>query len=70
MPVFADAAYYQRSRAVADGGARGGQGGPADPEVVTAQQQVHRVRPAGQSPCRDGHGAAAAQGPLRYLSTL
>ena len=40
MPVFGDAACYQRSSAVVDRGARGGQRRPADPVVVTAQQQV------------------------------
>jgi len=54
----------QRAGAVVDRGARGLQRGPADLEVVTAQQQVDRVRAArsGRHDHRDhGPGRAAAR---------
>jgi hypothetical protein len=61
--VVAGGACDQRPRVVVDCGACGGQGGLADPEVVTAQQQVHRVQAAGRRRNDDGDnrpGRAAA----------
>jgi len=64
--VFADAACHQRACVVVDPGACGGQGGLADPEVVTTQQQVHRMLAAGRGRHDDGDNrpGRAAAGPV------
>jgi hypothetical protein len=54
---------------VIDRRARGGQGGLADPEVVTAQQQVHRVRPAGRRRHDDGDNRPGRAATARSATT-
>jgi len=65
--VLAGAAGQQGAGVVVDRRARGFQRLPADPQVVAAQQQVHRVWPAGRRrhDHRDDRPGRAAAGPFR-----